>query len=213
VFVAASSRVADGETNVRGLLDEHKEKMSKVITQLCDDCATRFMYAPFRGVKANAEDYVQLVSTDDVIDAVREQGLRRVVGISETTIEQAQAIIENGLAQGLTNAAIAKALKDSSAMFTLQGRSDTIARTEIHSAVNTAEYEAVESSGVELKREWISTNDDRVRDDHASADGQIVEHDETFTVGGEELRYPGDPGGSPENIINCRCVVGYVRDD
>jgi hypothetical protein len=24
-------------------------------------------------------------------------------------------------------------------------------------------------------------------------------------VGGEELDYPGDPAGSPENIIQCRC--------
>lgn len=210
VFIAASNRIADGEKNVRPLLAEHKEKLGDVIEKLCSECARRFMFAPFEGVKARAEDYIALVSDEDVIAAVRSQGLSRVTGVSETTIAQAEAIITNGLEQGLTNAAIAKALKDSSAMFTLQGRSDTIARTEVHSAVNTAEYEAVESSGIELKREWIATNDDRVRDDHASADGQVVEQGGTFTVGGEELRYPGDPDASPGNIINCRCVVGYM---
>ena len=28
-----------------------------------------------------------------------------------------------------------------------------------------------------------------------------------FLVGGEQLLYPGDPAGSSENVINCRCSV------
>ena len=30
--------------------------------------------------------------------------------------------------------------------------------------------------------------------------------DEPFVVAGEELMYPGDQDGSPENIINCHCI-------
>jgi len=62
----------------------------------------------------------------------------------------------------------------------------------------------------ELKKEWISMRDDKVRDDHAEADGQTVGLDDFFLVGGEQLEYPGDPNGSIENIINCRCIVGYI---
>jgi len=29
-------------------------------------------------------------------------------------------------------------------------------------------------------------------------------------VGGERLMYPGDPSGSAENVINCRCAVGHI---
>jgi len=36
---------------------------------------------------------------------------------------------------------------------------------------------------------------------------------DTFTVGGEKLRYPGDPAGSPWNTINCRCTQLPVLDD
>jgi hypothetical protein len=27
-----------------------------------------------------------------------------------------------------------------------------------------------------------------------------------FDVGGEQLQFPGDPAGAPENVINCHCV-------
>ena len=30
--------------------------------------------------------------------------------------------------------------------------------------------------------------------------------DEPFVVDGEELMYPGDENGSPENVINCQCI-------
>ena len=33
--------------------------------------------------------------------------------------------------------------------------------------------------------------------------------DGEFIVGGEALSYPGDPKGSADNVINCRCVVMY----
>jgi hypothetical protein len=41
----------------------------------------------------------------------------------------------------------------------------------------------------------------------------IVGVDETFSVGGEDLEYPGDPNGSPENVIQCRCTVAPVAPD
>ena len=34
-----------------------------------------------------------------------------------------------------------------------------------------------------------------------------------FEVGGEELEYPGDPNGSPENVIQCRCQALYIDLD
>ena len=59
-------------------------------------------------------------------------------------------------------------------------------------------------------QEFIATRDERVRDDHADADGQVVAMGAHFEVGGESLLYPGDPDGSPENVINCRCTVAFL---
>lgn len=59
---------------------------------------------------------------------------------------------------------------------------------------------------------WVTAGDERVRETHADADGQTVPVDQPFDVGGEQLMYPGDPNGSNEEIINCRCTLIYGSD-
>jgi hypothetical protein len=56
-----------------------------------------------------------------------------------------------------------------------------------------------------LDKTWVAVLDNQTRPEHAFADGQSVDINESFDVGGEELEYPGDPNGSAGNIINCRC--------
>lgn len=70
----------------------------------------------------------------------------------------------------------------------------------------TVSLRAMAKNKVQYKK-WKSLHDSRVRDAHSDADGQIQLADEPFTVGGALLRYPGDPAGPPEQVINCRCVV------
>jgi uncharacterized protein with gpF-like domain len=60
-------------------------------------------------------------------------------------------------------------------------------------------------------KSWDSVGDSHVREAHLSADGQEVRTNEPFTVGGEQLMYPGDDslGASIGNIVNCRCASVY----
>jgi hypothetical protein len=63
-----------------------------------------------------------------------------------------------------------------------------------------------------IKKYWISQRDDKVRQHHREADGQIVPLDGKFKLqtdaGGIELAdHPGDARLSPANRINCRCVL------
>ena len=67
----------------------------------------------------------------------------------------------------------------------------------------------VEKNGYILIKKWNSMKDAKVRDAHARADGQEAELDKPFYVGGEQLMYPGDPNGSLQNIMNCRCWITY----
>ena len=57
---------------------------------------------------------------------------------------------------------------------------------------------------------WTTMHDSHVRPAHEAADRQRRSPGSTFMVGGERLRYPGDPRGSIENTINCRCVLQPV---
>lgn len=52
---------------------------------------------------------------------------------------------------------------------------------------------------------WNAVDDEATREAHADADGQVVTVGDTFTVDGEDLAFPGDPAGSDENTLNCRC--------
>ena len=70
------------------------------------------------------------------------------------------------------------------------------ARTAITGAENAGRVESyryAESIGITLQKEWIATLDDRTRDEHRDLDGQRVDIDEPFRVGGDEIMFPGDP--------------------
>lgn len=86
-------------------------------------------------------------------------------------------------------------------------RNERIARTEVIGASNYGAYEAIKQSGLVAKKEWIATVDERTRDTHANIDGDTAELEGTFSNG---LQFPGDPDGPPEEVINCRCTIGYV---
>jgi uncharacterized protein with gpF-like domain len=100
----------------------------------------------------------------------------------------------------------------------LTARAETIARTESLRATSAARHEALvqiaEDAGIDddqIKRTWHATKDTRTRHTHKAMNGQtVVGLDTPFTSpSGEQLMYPGDPDGSAEEVINCRCAVSH----
>lgn len=74
-------------------------------------------------------------------------------------------------------------------------------------------YEAIDM-GINVKKVWIATNDDRTRESHMEIDGVTIPVDEPFVLQNmdgtkSELMYPADPDGDPEQVYNCRCSMGY----
>jgi hypothetical protein len=98
-------------------------------------------------------------------------------------------------------------------------RASRVARTEIVGMSNRASLMSAESSGLknQIQKFWIPFIDKETRDSHKEMEGHPpIPLDETFTVNKrddttEQMAYPGDPEGSAENVINCRCVIGYKR--
>lgn len=123
--------------------------------------------------------------------------------VNETTMGDVNKIISQLKAEGASIPDMVKATKEyfgGSAY-----RAERVARTEVISCNNAAAQDTYKENEVE-GHEWLSTSDDRTRDDHAEADGQVRPINEPFDVGGEQLMYPGDPSGSAENVIQCRCT-------
>jgi len=88
-----------------------------------------------------------------------------------------------------------------------QHRREMIARTETIRASNAGSHALYDEWEVQ-QREWLATQDDRVRETHSAASGQVVAKGEPYTVGGYPMMYPGDAslGAPPEEYINCRCT-------
>jgi SPP1 gp7 family putative phage head morphogenesis protein len=81
-------------------------------------------------------------------------------------------------------------------------RAQLVARTETTRATNGAQRRSAEAGarelGVELQKSWLSSRDERVRDDHADRDdGEWYAMDHTWG----DLKEPGEP--------NCRCTLDY----
>ena len=80
---------------------------------------------------------------------------------------------------------------------------------------NYGEWDAAQqasqtASGTDVTRTWNAVGDAHTRPAHAAADGQTVGLNEPFSVGGEDLMYPGDPSGSPRMVNGCRCWLTYA---
>jgi uncharacterized protein with gpF-like domain len=95
-------------------------------------------------------------------------------------------------------------------------RARTVAVTEVHRAYNMGGLAAAlhiqqQESGPQLIKIWMSRDDSAVRPAHRLADGQAQFASQPFVVAGEPLMSPGDPSGSPWNVINCRCKQRFVR--
>lgn len=87
------------------------------------------------------------------------------------------------------------------------------ARTAMTGAQNAGrqkQMEDAEKMGIKVRKQWLATLDDRTRDTHQELDGQIVAVSEMFHVGGQKIRYPGDPNAAPAMVYNCRCTMKSV---
>jgi hypothetical protein len=63
----------------------------------------------------------------------------------------------------------------------------------------------------EVGLEWVTMHDERVREAHAAADGQVRRPGEKYEVGGVEMSRPGDVTAPIELWINCRCALRPTR--
>ena len=158
---------------------------------------------------------------------VQIQANPRIVLVTQNIQSQINSIVLKGLEEGLSIDEIKELIMGVPGLPPLNGtlpvRARRIARTEIISASNYGSLEGAKSTGLNFRKQWLSTSDARTRRlpddafDHRSINGQEVSKDGLFMVPTktgemEELEFPGDPKGSAGNVINCRCTQIYVTE-
>lgn len=146
-----------------------------------------------------------------------------IVGINDTTKQQIRQTLLEGVREGEGIGSLQQRVSETFSQIK-DVRANTIARTETMDATNFSTLEGYKKSGVVEKKEWIATQDGRVRDSHAATDGQVVGVESYFTLGsGVKQLIPLTHGhscncktqrphgsGVAEEDINCRCTIAPV---
>ena len=144
----------------------------------------------------------------------KKQALKRGIDLQYGK-KQITASITSSILQGRSIKGIADDLQG---RITTMSRASAIrtARTAVTGAQNAGRmdsYKAAEGMGIKLKKQWLSTLDNRTRHAHAMLDGQTVDTDKPFKVDGYELMYPGDRSAPGYLVYNCRCTTIAVLPD
>src|SRR6266496_2930399 len=171
----------------------------------------KYEYRPFQTKDDDSTDLN--LYAPDVLVYLYSLAAQKVTQITDTTRAEIQSALAQGVQAGEALPALVKRLNDLYLVSIIPKRSEVIARTEVIAASNYGSQEAAKSSGLTLKKVWLSTSDSRTRPDHAEADGQEVDMDEPFKVGGSQLMYPGDSslGAPADEVVSCRCTQYYRR--
>jgi len=124
--------------------------------------------------------------------------------VGDGTEKKVLQIVSDGRRDGVGPFEIAKNLRGYRE-FATTARSERVARTEMTVAQNQGNLQQFRQAGVEGKR-WWSAEDERTRETHLDAHGQVRALSELFQVGLDAMDGPGQ-GSDPAENINCRCVV------
>lgn len=164
-----------------------KSLFEKTGQQTLDNVATGFAQ------KASESFY----TSQSMLQALEHRAEFFIGSMLSTDYDELKAIIASAMKEGKGVDAIGRDLRAYFEHMSV-ARAKTIARTETGRLVSQATNEAYKQSAVVTGKEWLTAEDDRVRDEHRANDGVVVSADGEFPSG---EHYPG------ENSINCRCAL------
>jgi SPP1 gp7 family putative phage head morphogenesis protein len=126
-----------------------------------------------------------------------------VTKLTEDTKDNLRKEMAMGLMNGESISKLKLRIMD--VMDTTIDRAEMITRTESVRAFNVGHFQAAKESGLELKKQWSTHEDERTCESCGYLDGQIVDMDKPFKdqKGKESLLSPFH--------VRCRCRVIYVQ--
>ena|SRR3990167_655628 len=137
-------------------------------------------------------------------DWILTRSLALAKSINKTTLEALRRELALGFEAGESIQQLTKRIEgyfEGNAKF----RAERVARTEVIAASNRGAVDRYQKEGIQ-KKEWFAALDERTRDTHLAANGQIVGINDNFKVGSDYMQGPGQ-GSDPAEVVNCRCTV------
>lgn len=144
------------------------------------------------------------LNTPDIINII-EQRSEKMEIVNQTT----KSIIEKSIEDmsGKSHEQFVAHL-DSILSSSTASRIKLISRTEVAGSFNSGMIAAAKSSGM-TRKQWVALSSENSRHSHASMTTEFINIDESFTLDGKSLSYPGDVDGDAEDVINCRCTIKF----
>lgn len=196
----APDKLVDAAKNaIQGQRGEWEKVMTAVLTALIEDFG-----------KDVADDLgaEKLVSPEELkwtfnptTAAIRvwiiKHGAEDVTSILSTNLEEVKKVILIGIDENVGTSQIARNLRQ---FYTDRSpfKAMRVARTEVCKASSFGNMEAARQSGVVKTKTWLTSRDERVRDEHVAMEGETVGLNDNFSNG---LEFPSEP--------MCRCVLTF----
>ncbi|MEU0770655.1 hypothetical protein [Streptomyces albogriseolus] len=213
VWAAAQQTLMNAHANQEPA-DLQRQRLADVLDLDAANQATRERLATYR----------RIVATADLSDRARAAAMRELERAERglTPPQTTSPALPDNVSTALAALARARAATAAEQGRPWRSEATSTAVTETTNAESAGAYDAGQTSEQDTGRQaamkrWVALRDpdtghfdENVRLAHREADGQEVPLDAPFIVGGESLRYPGDPSGSPGNVINCRCSVSVL---
>ena len=205
----ARKALASGDLNIDSVFDrsvwdrQMDEDLRPVLSAIIRDAVE------LTGEVSGKSASIELREDEDVADFLNAQ-INRLSKANETTRKEIAAAIfaaksldEREDREGILRAGLGATFAN-----LLEDRKRLIAEHESQTAYNAGTFLAAQKSGGKSKT-WLSRMDSKVRSTHKVLHGKSVSVGESFSIGGQEVRFPGDPIASPEMTMNCRCRLRY----
>lgn len=191
---------------------KHAENMAEILISLWVASGNSSVSGNFAIAKSFLKMEFKRDITTPIVDSaiagwIKTFGGTQITEITSTTMTDINDIVSDARVEGLSEKDTASLIR-AVAPIKSASRSQTIARTESHGSSQGISLDVANQTDIPMKKVWLTAGS-RARQSHKDANNQSVAIAQPFTVDGEKLDYPGDPSGSAENIINCRCVIGY----
>lgn len=123
-----------------------------------------------------------------------------------TTSHWVLSLVNEALAAGMEEKAVVDLVRSKIPEISAF-RAEVIVENEVLAGINYGNRIGAIESGVYTEKTWRTQRDNRVRLSHVALEGETKLLSEPYSNG---LRYPGDPDGAAEEIINCRCFETYA---
>jgi uncharacterized protein with gpF-like domain len=180
------------------MIDVENEKIISAITPTLEEITEQGIML---GLIQTGMEELALSERNRIVAKVVASRTNFIKDCNTTTWNKIQAQVVTSHAEGETVGVLSDRIMNVFDEATAS-RAKTIARTESASVITGATFETYREAGVQGKS-WITAGDGEVRESHVECEAQgVIPLNQKFING---LAHPGDPGGGPEEVINCRC--------